>query len=142
MAEDCIFCRIAAGEVPSRKVLETRRVLAFADINPATRGHTLVIPKKHFVNILDLPVEEAREVISAASRIARAMPGALGCKGVNLHHCAGKEAWQDVFHFHMHVIPRYSASELRQAWTLKPGNPDEISKAAGLIAAAIPRQEE
>lgn len=137
MPQDCIFCRIVAGAVPSFRIFENDSVVAFADINPATKGHTLVVPRKHFVNILDIPEKDALDIFAAARKIARAMPAALACAGVNLHHCAGREAWQDVFHFHLHVIPRYSAGELRQAWTVKPGNPGEISKVAGIIASEL-----
>lgn len=135
--EDCLFCRIVRGELPAARVLESDRILAFADINPATRGHTLVIPKQHCLSILDISEEDAGLVMEAARRIARAMPGAIGAKGVNLLHCAGDEAWQDVFHFHMHVIPRYQRSELRSAWVMKPGDPEDIADAARRIAGAL-----
>ncbi len=140
MPVDCIFCRIVAGEVPSEKIFEDGSVIVFADINPATRGHCLVVPRKHSVNILDIPGEDVLAVIAAAREIARVMPSALGCKGVNLFHCAGAEAWQDVFHFHMHVIPRYSRQELKQAWSMKPGIPAEVKEAAGKVRAAMGRK--
>ena len=136
MAE-CIFCKILAGEIPCTKVLETERVLAFADINPATRGHTLVIPKEHSVNVLDMGEEDMVEVASVARKVARAMPGALGCKGVNLIHCADAVAWQEVFHFHLHVIPRYERGELTPPWTGTPGDMKDIAAAARSIAAKL-----
>jgi histidine triad (HIT) family protein len=136
-SNDCIFCKIVSREIPSVKILETERALVFADINPATRGHALVVPKTHSVNILDVSEEDAIAVMEAARSVARAMPQSLGCRGVNLFHCAGKEAWQDVFHFHLHVIPRYAKQELTQAWTVKPGDPRDIEEAAAALRSAL-----
>jgi histidine triad (HIT) family protein len=135
--EDCIFCKMIAGDIPVSKVLENHAVLAFADINPATPGHTLVIPKTHSVNILDISAVDGAAVMEAARCIARVMPDCLGCKGVNLFHCAEEVAWQSVFHFHIHVIPRYETLELTQAWTITPGNLEEIAKKAKAIANAL-----
>ena len=133
MAE-CIFCKILAGEIPCTKILETERSLAFADINPATRGHALVIPKAHSVNVFDIAEEDVLDVMALGRRIAQAMPEALGCKGVNLFHCADAVAWQCVFHFHLHVIPRYERDELTAPWTMTPGDMKDIAAAAKSIS--------
>ena len=84
---DCLFCKIVSGEIPSTRILETDDALVFADINPATRGHALVIPRRHSVNILDMNDEDAAAVMVAARRVAAAMPQAFGCSGVNCSNC-------------------------------------------------------
>ena len=105
--ENCIFCKIANGEIPSNKVFENDKVFAFLDISPATKGHTLVIPKKHYENIFDIPEELLKEIIKVSQKIAKLLKEKLGAEGINLLNSNNKTAQQDVFHYHMHVIPRY-----------------------------------
>jgi len=105
--EDCIFCRIARGEAPAHIIHEDADVMAFLDINPLSRGHTLVIPKGHYRDLLDLPTAEWEGVMAAAQRVAGALLRGLGASGVNLLHASGAAAGQTVFHFHLHLIPRY-----------------------------------
>jgi histidine triad (HIT) family protein len=127
---DCLFCKIAAGEIPSTRVDEDERTVAFMDINPATRGHALVIPRRHATDLLEIEAEDLAATIAAAQRLARTISARLGADGVNLLNSCGPAAWQTVFHFHIHVIPRYEGDPLRLPWTPSPGDPDEIAAAA------------
>jgi histidine triad (HIT) family protein len=127
---DCLFCKIVAGDVPATKVHEDERTLAFMDINPGSRGHLLVIPRDHATDVHDIDPED----LAAVARTGQAMAGRvrerLGADGVNLLNSAGTAAWQTVFHFHLHVIPRYVGDPLRLPWSPEPGDPDEIATAA------------
>jgi histidine triad (HIT) family protein len=127
---DCIFCKIVAGELPATKVDEDEHTLAFMDINPGTRGHALVIPKAHASDLLSIEAEDLATVAQAAQRLASRMPQALGATGVNLLNACGAAAWQTVFHFHIHVIPRYDDDPLRLPWDPAPGDPAVIAQAA------------
>ena len=113
MADDCIFCKIVAGELPSHNVQEDEHTIAFMDINPWTRGHALVIPRNHSKNLYEVPEEDLERTTSASKRLALTMRDRLGCDGVNLLNCCEPAAWQTVFHMHMHVIPRYEDDPLR-----------------------------
>jgi len=127
---DCLFCKIVAGEIPAARVAEDDRTIAFMDINPATRGHVLVVPREHANDLLAIDPEDLAAVAKTAQRVAATMPDRLGADGVNLLNSCGREAWQTVFHFHLHVIPRYAADPLRLPWTPEPGDRDEIAAAA------------
>lgn len=129
-SDDCIFCKIAAGEAPATVVREDERTIAFMDIAPATRGHVLVIPRAHARDLLEIGAEDLQAVAVAAQRIARRARERLGADGVNLLNSCGAAAWQTVFHFHVHVIPRYADDPLRLPWVPAPGDPDEIAAAA------------
>lgn len=107
MASDCIFCAIVAGASPARVVHEDARTLAFLDIAPITKGHTLVIPKAHSCDLLDIPAEDLAAAAIAAQAVSRAAMTVLGAAGVNLLQATGKAALQTVFHFHIHVLPRF-----------------------------------
>jgi histidine triad (HIT) family protein len=113
MAEDCIFCKIVAGELPSEIVREDEHTLAFMDINPWTRGHALVIPRNHSPNLYEVGENDLRHTSSAAKQLALRMRERLRCDGVNLLNASEPAAWQTVFHFHMHVIPRYDDDPLQ-----------------------------
>ncbi|MFN2615987.1 MAG: HIT family protein [Thermoleophilaceae bacterium] len=113
MAEDCIFCRIVAGEMPAEVVQEDDATLAFMDINPWTRGHALVIPRAHSKNLYEIGDEDLARTMAAAKRLALRMRDRLGCDGVNLLNASEPAAWQTVFHFHVHVIPRYEDDPLQ-----------------------------
>ena len=110
---DCIFCKIVAGELPATIIDEDERTISFMDINPATRGHALVIPRTHSRDLLEIADEDLRATILAAQRLARRVSERLGTAGVNLLNSCGAAAWQTVFHFHIHVIPRYEDDPLR-----------------------------
>lgn len=127
---ECIFCKILAGELPATIVDEDERAIAFMDIAPATRGHALVIPRRHAVDLMDVSVEDLTAVVASARRLASRMKERLGADGVNLINSCGSAAWQTVFHFHIHVIPRYTGDPLRLPWTPAPGDPEQIAAAA------------
>jgi histidine triad (HIT) family protein len=105
--KDCIFCKIAKDESKSWIVYEDESVKAFLDRNPASEGHTLIIPKKHYQDVYDIPEAELKKIIVIAKRLAKVYQNALGLKAVNILHASGKEAQQTVFHFHVHIIPRH-----------------------------------
>src|SRR3954463_11483119 len=109
---DCLFCKIAAGEIPATRVREDERTIAFMDINPATRGHLLVIPREHAADLLEVGAEDLTAGLLAARELAGRVKERLGADGVNLLNSCGREAWQTVFHFHLHVIPRYVGDPL------------------------------
>jgi histidine triad (HIT) family protein len=132
---DCLFCRIASGELPATKVHEDDRTVAFMDINPATRGHALVIPRAHATDVRDVDAEDLAACARTAQTIARRAVERLGAEGVNLLNSSGAAAWQTVFHFHVHVIPRYSGDPLRLPWIPGPGDPDDIRAAGEELAA-------
>lgn len=104
---DCIFCAIVAGEAPCRLIDEDDYTISFLDIAPVAVGHTLVIPKRHATDLHDIKQAELAVVTVAAQRVAGLLTGRLGADGVNLFNCCGVAAWQSVFHFHLHVIPRF-----------------------------------
>jgi histidine triad (HIT) family protein len=133
---DCLFCKIVAGELPATIVDQDQRTIAFMDIAPATRGHALVIPREHFADLLSVDEENLSAVIAASRRLAGRIKERLGADGVNLVNSCGAAAWQTVFHFHMHVIPRYEGDPLRLPWTPAPGDPDEITAAAAQLERA------
>jgi histidine triad (HIT) family protein len=127
---DCLFCKIAAGEIPATRVYEDDRTIAFMDINPATRGHLLVIPREHWSDVLEIGAEDLAACARAAQTMAARVKERLGADGVNLLNSCGSQAWQTVLHFHLHVIPRYQGDPLRLPWAPAPGDRDEIAAAA------------
>jgi len=127
---DCIFCKIIAGELPSQIVDSDDRTISFMDISPATRGHALVVPRKHSRDLLEIDQDDLEATVVAAQRLARRVKERLGADGVNLLNSCGQTAWQTVFHFHIHVIPRYEDDPLRLPWKPQPGDSDEIAAAA------------
>jgi histidine triad (HIT) family protein len=131
---DCLFCKIAAGEIPATRVREDERTIAFMDINPATRGHLLVIPREHATDLLEVGADDLTACLLAAQELAARVKERLGADGVNLLNSCGRDAWQTVFHFHIHVIPRYAGDPLRLPWVPQPGDRDEIASAAAALA--------
>jgi histidine triad (HIT) family protein len=127
---DCIFCKIVAGELPATVIDEDERTIAFMDINPATRGHALVIPRQHARDLLEVDDADLAATVAAAQRLASRISDRLEADGVNLLNSCGSAAWQTVFHFHIHVIPRYDNDPLRLPWRPAPGDADEIAAAA------------
>ena len=130
---DCLFCKIASGEIPATRVREDERTIAFMDINPATRGHLLVIPREHAADLLEIGDEDHAACLQAARELAQRAKDRLGADGVNLLNSCGRDAWQTVFHFHVHVIPRYVGDPLRLPWVPEPGDRDEIAAAAAAL---------
>ncbi|MDR5683422.1 MAG: HIT family protein [Armatimonadota bacterium] len=134
---ECVFCKIAAGELPSTKVYEDERVLAFMDINPLNDGHLLVVPKRHASTLWDLEVEEAEAVARAAKRIADAIRVALQPDGLTVNQANGRAAHQVVPHYHVHLIPRWSGDGKGFDWELVPGDMQRIREVGEKIRRAI-----
>ena len=136
---DCIFCKIVKGEIPSVRVYEDDRVFSFADINPITDGHTLIIPKGHYENIWEIPGEDLTAIHRASQRIAGAMRTALNPAGIALLQLNGRAVNQVVMHYHLHLIPKAEAEPklTMTDWELKPGDMETIKATAGKIAAAL-----
>ncbi|GGF47540.1 hypothetical histidine triad (HIT) protein [Marmoricola endophyticus] len=138
MSESCLFCAIVAGDVPSARVAEDETTYAFMDINPATTGHLLVVPKRHSTDLLEIGPDDLTAVTLAAQRIAGVAKAELGADGVNLLNCCGAAAWQTVFHFHLHVIPRYASDTLTPPWLPDQGGDADAIRATGArLAAAV-----
>jgi histidine triad (HIT) family protein len=131
--EDCIFCRIVARDLPATIIQEDEHTLAFMDIAPATRGHALVIPKRHAVDLWEIEPDQLAAVATAAQLVALRVRDRLHADGVNLINSCRAQAWQTVFHFHIHVIPRYEGDPLRLPWEPRPGDIEEI----GAVAAQL-----
>jgi histidine triad (HIT) family protein len=127
---DCIFCKIVAGELPATIIADDERTVSFMDINPATRGHALVVPRAHARDLLVTDDADVAACMSAARRLAGLMVERLGADGITLINSCGAAAWQTVFHFHVHVIPRYEDDPLKLPWVPGPGDADEIRAAA------------
>lgn len=133
---DCLFCKIIAGEIPSTKVYEDERTFVFMDINPGTRGHLLVVPKAHADDLHSIPPEDLAACARTAQGLAGRIRDRLGADGVNLLNSCGSAAWQTVFHFHIHVIPRYAGDPLRLPWDPTPGDSGEILETAQRLSDA------
>lgn len=114
--EDCIFCKLANGVFDSATLYEDELFRVILDLGPASKGHALILPKKHYANIYELPEEVAMKAMALAKRMAGAMTEALACDGFNLVQNNGKAAGQTVFHFHMHLIPRYEGDRAGFGW--------------------------
>ena len=117
--DKCIFCKIANGEIPSKTLYENEKYRVILDLGPATKGHALILPKDHYANLYELPEDAASEVMKLAKKMAAQMTDKLGCDGFNLVQNNGEVAGQTVFHFHMHLIPRYKDDGQKIGW--KPG---------------------
>ncbi|MFG1909417.1 HIT family protein [Kribbella sp. NPDC048928] len=127
MSENCIFCGIVAGDIPATRVAETDRAIAFMDIAPATPGHLLVIPRVHSADLREAAPEDLTAVtLLAQSLIGRVIERLDGASGANLLSCIGPDAWQTVFHTHLHVIPRYPDDPMVLPWKPESGDLDEI----------------
>ena len=117
--DDCIFCKLVRGEIPCSKVYEDELCFAFLDINPVNNGHTLVIPKKHYETVLEMPEDEGVALAKASVKLGKAVKKATDCEGINLLHNIGKAAGQLVFHAHVHLIPRFEHDTMRLGWDRK-----------------------
>ena len=123
---DCIFCKIAHGEIPSATLYEDDAFRVILDVGPASRGHALILPKEHAKDLYSLSEETASKVLVLAKKMASKMSEALGCDGLNLVQNNGEIAGQTVFHFHMHLIPRYKGGDVKIGW--RPGRLSEKDK--------------
>ena len=128
MAEDCVFCKIAKGVIPSTKLYEDDDLLVFLDIAPANKGHTLVISKQHFPTLHEIDENTLNKVMAMVKKTAQALSSALGCDGYNVLMNAGKAAGQLVPHVHFHVIPRYENDGQRLGWDHVKYNDKEIDE--------------
>jgi histidine triad (HIT) family protein len=133
---DCLFCGIVAGEVPAQILDSDEHTVAFMDINPATRGHALVVPRAHSADLMEVSDEDLEHTVVAARRLARRIRAALAPDGFNLINACGSVAWQTIFHFHVHVIPRYEDDPLKLPWIPRGAPEDEIAAVADQIREA------
>ena len=131
---ECIFCKIANGEIPSRTLYEDDDFRVILDLGPATKGHALILPKDHYANLYELPDETAGAVMRLAKKMAVQMTERLGCEGFNLVQNNGELAGQTVFHFHMHLIPRYSDDGQKIGWKPQEVTQDELEETRLQIA--------
>ncbi len=139
MSEECIFCKIVAGEIPSTRVYEDDDILAFMDIGPIIKGHTLVIPKAHSNRVTDTSAEVLQKIIVVVQKVARAQIAGLGADGVNVTQANGSVAGQVVPHIHFHVIPRFEGDGHRWNWAAKSyDSPEETESFASRIRDALP----
>lgn len=125
--DDCIFCKLANGEIPSATLYEDADFRVFLDLGPATRGHALIVPKEHYADLFELPEELCEKAFALAKKMAAKMKRAYACDGFNLVQNNGETAGQTVFHFHMHLIPRYANDGAGITWT--PGSISEEERA-------------
>ena len=133
MASDCIFCGIVAGDVPAQILDSDEHTVSFMDINPATRGHALVVPRVHAEDLLEISDEGLERTILAARRLAERMERTLKPDGFNVLNACRPAAWQTVFHYHLHVIPRYDDDPLELPWVPRGAPEDEIAAVASRI---------
>ena len=135
--DQCIFCKIAAGEIPSSTVYEDEYFKAILDLSPATKGHTIIIPKKHMKDAAELEGEYAKRILPVAAKIGMAMKKGLGCTGFNLVQNNGESAGQTVMHYHMHIIPRYQGDSVQIGWEPMQGLSDQVTEAANKVRKAL-----
>ena len=124
--DDCIFCRLANGDIPTNALYEDDIVKAIFDLSPASMGHIIILPKEHFDNLYSIDEETAAHVFKVATRLAKAIKEALNCDGMNVLQNNGEIAGQTVFHFHMHIIPRYLGDNVKFSWNQGKISEDEI----------------
>jgi len=130
---DCIFCAIVAGDSPAEIVDSDEHTVTLMDVNPATRGHVLVIPRRHSEDLLAIDADDLAACVAASQRVVKRIEATLGPDGFNLVNAARAAAWQTVFHFHIHVVPRYADDPLRLPWVPRRGDRDEIAETAATI---------
>ncbi|MGH2950426.1 MAG: HIT family protein [Solirubrobacterales bacterium] len=133
---DCVFCGIVAGDLPAQIVDSDEHTVSFMDIKPATRGHALVVPRNHVSDLLDADDADLERTMVAARRLARTMDAALEPDGFNILNACRPVAWQTVFHYHLHVIPRYEDDPLKLPWIPRGAEGDEIAAIAKRIREA------
>lgn len=126
--DDCIFCKLANGDIPTRKLYEDDKFVVIMDMGPATKGHSLIIPKDHYANLFEMPTDLAAEAMKLAQKMAIKMTAALKADGFNLVQNNGEAAGQTVFHFHLHLIPRYKNNEPCITWTPQTVSGEELDQ--------------
>ena len=135
--DDCIFCKLSNGDIPTNALYEDDVVKVIFDLNPASKGHVLILPKNHFDDIYSMVDATAAHVFQVAVKVAKAMKETLGCEGLNIVQNNGEIAGQTVFHFHMHIIPRYKGDTVNIGWTPGKADADEINELKEKIAAGL-----
>jgi histidine triad (HIT) family protein len=138
MPSDCLFCGIVAGDVPAQIVDSDEHTVAFMDINPATRGHALVVPRAHSADLFEISDEDLERTALAARRLARKIRAGLEPDGFNVLNACGPVAWQTIFRFHLHLVPRYEDDPLKLPWVPREGEVSEIAAVADRIREAGP----
>ncbi|MCS7139731.1 MAG: HIT family protein [Candidatus Nezhaarchaeota archaeon] len=136
---ECVFCRIIEGFERSVKVYEDDACIAIMDIAPVNKGHLLVIPKRHYETVLDMPLNEASHVFGVACLMAKALKKAVKAEGINILQNSGAAAWQHIFHVHVHVIPRWSRDKIYVYWPASPSNFEELERVASVIRDEVTR---
>lgn len=136
MNTDCLFCKIIAGEIPAEKIYEDEQTLAFLDITPVNKGHTLVVPKKHSRNLFDADDDTLAILLPVAKKVVRALQKSISAKGVNIHINNEPAAGQVIFHTHLHIIPRFSEDGLH-LWKGHPYPEGEVRETAEKIKTAL-----
>ncbi|TDB88503.1 HIT family protein [Actinomadura sp. KC216] len=133
--DECTFCGIVAGRLPSHRVLEDEHTVAFLDIAPASPGHTLVVPREHAADVWTISEAAHAHVARMVHRVAALVKAALVPDGLNIVHSTGRAAWQEVFHFHTHVVPRLDGDDLRPMWSSEVAAGPDLERTLELIAA-------
>jgi len=134
---DCVFCKIRDGEIPSLKVYEDEHTLCIMDINPLTRGHCLVLTKSHAATIWDADLADLQAAIATAKRVAEALKAAVQPDGLNMLQANGAAAFQSVFHYHLHLIPRWNNDGKGFDWKLVPGDREQIMRIGDKLRRAL-----
>lgn len=134
---DCVFCKLRDGQIPSMKIFEDDKTLAFMDINPLNSGHSLVITKTHAANLFEAELDDLQAAIATAQRVALAIRDGLKPDGLNMLQANGAAAFQSVPHFHLHLIPRWNNDGKGFDWKLVPGNREQIMKAGERLRALL-----
>jgi histidine triad (HIT) family protein len=130
---NCIFCKVLAGEIPGEEIDSDERTITVMDINPATRGHAVVITRAHAADLFEIDDEDLLAAMRTTRRVAERMRATLHPAGFNILHNIGRAAWQSIFHFHVHVIPRYEDDPLQLPWVPDPADPAELARVAEQI---------
>ena len=134
--ENCIFCKIAAGEIPSNTIYEDDSFRVILDLGPATKGHALVLPKNHYADLFEIPEDVLADAARVAKKVAGTMKEKLACDGLNLVQNNGETAGQTVMHFHLHIIPRYKDDGQHILWKPTSPSPEELAAIKDTIVGA------
>ena len=131
--ENCIFCKLANGDIPTNKIYEDDDFAVILDASPATKGHALILPKEHFANLYEIDDTVAAKALPLAKKLARRMTDVLKCDGFNVLQNNGEAAGQTVFHFHIHLIPRYAGDNAIREWTHQSFTDEEMKEICGAL---------
>ena len=132
--DDCIFCKLAGGMIPTNSIYEDDKFKVILDMSPATRGHALILPKEHYANIYEMPTELVSEAFALAAKLAKSMTDKLGADGFNIVQNNNEVAGQTVFHFHIHLIPRYEGDGHKIGWNPTSPTSDELDEIRCLLS--------